>query len=219
MKVVVIGGAGHGRVIIDILEKAGRFTLLGLLDAHLPIGENVLGYEVIGREDDLPSLIDQRQLQGVVIAVGDNWLRAKVVASVRAMAPNVAFPNAIHPSAQIGKNVRFGQGNVVMAGVVVNSNATVGDFCVLNTRCSVDHDARLGDFVSFAPNSCAGGNVEVGDYSAVCLGANVIHQVRIGPHAVVGAGATVLRDLPGNVLAYGTPARVVRERRPGDKYV
>lgn len=221
MRIAVIGGGGYGKVIIDIVEKAppGQFTLLGILDSRLPMGERVLGYEVIGRESDLPTLMAERLLQGVVIAVGDNWLRSKLVDSVRSMTPDIAFPNAIHPSAQVGKNVRLGQGNVVMAGAVLNSNTTVGDFCILNTNCSVDHDAKLGDFVSFAPHSCAGGEVEVGDYTAVCLGANIIHQIRIGPHTVVGAGATVLDDLPPNTVAYGTPARKVRDRRAGDKYM
>lgn len=106
-----------------------------------------------------------------------------------------------------------------MAGAVVNSYSTVGEFCILNTNCSLDHDCRLGNFVSLAPNSCAGGTVEIGDFAAVCLGANVVHRIKIGANTVVGAGATVLKDLPANVLAFGTPARIIRERQPGEKYL
>jgi acetyltransferase-like isoleucine patch superfamily enzyme len=73
--------------------------------------------------------------------------------------------------------------------------------------------------VSFAPHSCAGGNVGVDDCSAVSLGANIIHAIRIGAHTVVGAGATVLKDLPDHVVAYGTPARVVRSREAGERYL
>ncbi len=178
-----------------------------------------MGYEVIGRDGDLPALIERQRLEGVVIAVGDNWRRSQVVASIRSMSLGIEFPNAIHPSAQIGKHVRMGCGNVVMAGAAVNSGTTIGDFCIMNTNCSLDHDCRLGSFVSFAPNSCAGGIVEVGDYSAVCLGANVIHQIRIGPHAVVGAGSTVLNDVSANSVVFGTPARKVRNRSEGDTYL
>jgi sugar O-acyltransferase (sialic acid O-acetyltransferase NeuD family) len=219
MRIVIIGGGGHGRVVIDIVERMPALALAGILDDGLPLGETVLGHAVLGKPADLPRLIRDRDVDGAVVAVGDNWTRSQVVASIRSMTPSLAFPNVIHPAAQVGKHVRLGQGNVLMAGAVVNCNATVGDFCVLNTNCSVDHDSVLGNFVSFAPNSCAGGGAEVGDFSAVCLGANVIDRVKIGPQTVVGAGATVLHDMPANALVYGTPARKVRDRNPGDRYL
>jgi sugar O-acyltransferase (sialic acid O-acetyltransferase NeuD family) len=219
MKTVIIGGGGHGRVIIDIVEKAAELKLVGIIDAQLPIGERILGYEVIGREKDLPQLIAERRIRGVVIAIGDNWVRSQVATLMQSLSLRLEFPNAVHPAAQLAKGVRLGRGNVIMAGCVINSNATIGDFCILNTNCSVDHDSRVGDFASFAPNACAGGNVTVGDYSAVCLGANIVHRCTIGAHTVVGAGATVLGDLPSRVVAYGTPARAVRERFEGESYL
>ena len=219
LNIVIVGGGGHGRVIIDIVEKTGQFKLLGILDAQLPLGTDVFGYEVLCSEGDLSKLIVERQVEGVVIAVGDNWIRSKVTRSILLAAPGIVFPNMIHPAAQIGRSVCLGRGNVVMAGAVINSGATIGNFCILNTNCSIDHDVTLGDFVSFAPNSCAGGSVEVCDYSAVCLGSNIIDRIRIGSHTVIGAGSTVLHDMPANIVAFGTPARKIRDRSPGDKYL
>jgi sugar O-acyltransferase (sialic acid O-acetyltransferase NeuD family) len=219
MNIVIIGGGGHGKVVIDIVEKAEGFHLLGILDSQLPVGHKVMDCDVLGTESSLPKLIDERAIQGVVIAIGDNWLRSKTVESLQSLAPGIKYPNAVHPSAQLAKNVRLGRGNVVMAGCVVNSNATIGDFCILNTNCSVDHDSILGNYVSFAPKACAGGNVQVGDYSSVCLGANIIHGVKVGQHTLIGAGATVLNDLPSQVVAYGTPACVIRNRSPGEKFL
>lgn len=219
MNIIIVGGGGHGRVIIDIVEKSGQFNLLGILDAQLPLGTDVLGYEVLGSEGDLIKLIVERQVEGVVIAVGDNWIRSKATSSILFAAPHIAFPNVIHPAAQVGKSVCLGHGNVVMAGAVINSGATIGNFCILNTNCSVDHDVILGDYVSFAPNSCAGGSVVVGDYSAVCLGSNIIDRIRIGSHTVIGSGSTVLHEMPANIVAFGTPACKIRDRSAGDKYL
>jgi sugar O-acyltransferase (sialic acid O-acetyltransferase NeuD family) len=219
MNIVVCGCSGHAAVIIDAIEKARQLTLLGILDVRLPPGAEVLGYEVLGRDEDLPRIARERNVQGAVVAVGDNWLRAQVVRHLRSLAPGIAFPNAVHPAAQLAGRVRLGRGNVVMAGAVVNSNAIVGDFCILNTGCALDHDGQLGDYASLAPHACAGGNVQIGEFSAVCLGASVVHRVKIGPQTVVGAGATVLHDLPPHIVAYGTPARKVRDRRPGDPYL
>lgn len=219
MNILIKGGGGHGRVIIDIVEKSGQFNLRGVLDANLPLGTNVLGYEVLGNLGDLNRLIVEQQIQGIVLSVGDNWLRATMASTILAAAQHIAFPNVIHPSAQIGKSVSLGHGNVVMAGTVINSGAKIGNFCILNTNCSVDHDVVLGDYVSFAPNTCAGGAVEVGDYAAVCLGSNIIDRIRIGAHTVIGAGSTVVNDMPANIVAFGSPARKIRDRDTGDRYL
>jgi sugar O-acyltransferase (sialic acid O-acetyltransferase NeuD family) len=219
LNIVIIGGGGHGRVVIDIVEKSARFTLLGFLDARLSPGDTVQGYTVLGSDTELNRWIDEKQIEGVVIAIGDNWQRSKAAEAIRALAPGVAFPNAIHPAAQIARGVRMGHGNVVMAGATINSNTAIGNFCIFNTNCSVDHDSVVADYVSFAPNSCAGGSVRVGTCTAVCLGANVVDRVEIGEHTVIGAGATVLHDQPPRVVAFGTPARKVQDRCIGDKYL
>ena len=106
-----------------------------------------------------------------------------------------------------------------MAGAVVNSSATVGRFCIINTRASVDHNSHLEDFSSIAPGATLAGNVRVGAYSAICLQACVAEKISIGSHTVVGAGSVVLNDLPDQVIAYGTPARTVRTRNQGDRYL
>jgi galactoside O-acetyltransferase len=39
----------------------------------------------------------------------------------------------------------------------------------------------------------------------------VLPKVSIGENSVVGAGSVVLKDIPANVVAFGSPAKVVRE--------
>ena len=202
MNVAVIGGGGHGRVIIDMIEKAGELNLAGVLDAKLAVGGEVLGHPVLGRDSEIAALAEEHHIEGVIVAIGDNWIRSKVVASVVEQLPQMKFPSVIHPSAQIARGVQFWRGSVVMPGVVVNTGSQIGEFCILNTNCSVDHDGVLGDFSSFGPNSCAGGTVHLGEFSAVSLGANLIHNVKVGSHTVVGAGATVVSDIPSNVVVW-----------------
>jgi sugar O-acyltransferase (sialic acid O-acetyltransferase NeuD family) len=219
MKIVVVGAGGHAKVIVDSIERSGTWELVGLLDAHLPVGTQILGHNVLGSDQLLPQLFAEGMVTGVVIAVGDNFLRAKIAAALRKLAPAIAFPAIIHPAASIARSAKIGAGTVVMAGAVVNSSATVGEFCILNTNCSLDHDCTLGNYASLAPNACVGGSATIGESTAISLGANVIHRVTIGAHTVVGAGATVLKDLPDHSVAYGTPARVIRARLEGEKYL
>ena len=106
-----------------------------------------------------------------------------------------------------------------MAGAVINSGTQVGRHCIVNTSARVDHDSVLGDFVSVAPGATLGGSVHVGEYSAISLGASVIHGITIGHDTVIGAGAVVVRNVDSNVVAYGVPARVVRRRERGQRYL
>ncbi len=218
-KIVIIGSRGHAKVIIDIVEKQNIFSIVGLIDSNRAVGENTLGYPIIGNEDDLPSLIAVHNIEGCIIAVGDNWKRKLVLEKLNSNTNAIEFVTAIHPSAQIGKNVTIGKGSVIMAGVIINSDAKIGKFAIINTKASIGHDCSLGDFVSLAPNVTLGGNVIIGNYSAISISATLIHSITVGEHSVVGAGSVVLHNIDNLKLSYGVPAKVVRDRNVGDKYL
>jgi sugar O-acyltransferase (sialic acid O-acetyltransferase NeuD family) len=215
--ILVAGASGHAAVVIDILEQQGGFRIAGLL-ARSGRG-TCLGYNVLGAVEDLPRILAGRGIAAGIVAVGDNWTRGRVVEELLRLAPDFEFVTAIHPSARIGREAGVGAGSVVMAGAVINPRARVGRFSIVNTAATLDHDSVMEDYSSLAPRASTGGNVRLGAYAAVSLGAAVVHGITIGEHTVVGAGATVLRDLPPRVVAYGTPARIVRPRQPGDPYL
>ena len=130
-KIVIIGSSGHAKVIIDIIEQEGKFKIIGLIDPYKGIGESVLGYKILGEDKDLPQLIIKYQLSGCIIAIGDNWARSIVKNKIQEIDPSFGFITTIHPSASIAHGVTIGSGTVVMAGVVVNSNSSIGDFCII----------------------------------------------------------------------------------------
>ncbi len=216
--VVIIGSSGHAKVVIDTIERECKYTIIGLIDSVKQVGDASFGYKVLGVEADLPTLVKSYDLDGGFIAIGDNWKRYLVMAKIKALLPTFQFISTIHPSAQIARSVTIGKGSILMAGAIVNSDSKVGNFCIVNTKASLDHDSIMEDFSSLAPNATTGGNVSIGAFSAVSLGANIIHGRSIGKHTVIGAGAVVLDDIPEFCVAYGVPAKVIRERREGDKY-
>ncbi len=218
-QVLVIGCSGHARVVVDILEEAGNCRIVGLLDSVKAPGTEVFGYCVIGSDEDLPALVAAEICDSVFVAIGDNWARGRMVERVRELVPPIHFITAIHPSAKVARSATVGAGTVIMAGAVVNPGCDVGAFCILNTCSSLDHDSKVDDFSSLAPRAVTGGNVKVGAYSAIAIGAVVSHGLHVGSQTVVGAGATVLKDVPDRVVAYGSPARIIRTRNPGDSYL
>lgn len=217
--ILLVGSAGHAKVIVDIVEKQGKFRIAGFLEPGRPKGDLVLGYPVVGQESDLPELIATLGIQGVLIAIGDNFIRSKVAAKIGAIAPGLPFVTAIHPDASIGRDVTIGEGTVVMAGAIVNPATSVGRFCIVNTNASLDHDCVLEDFASLAPRVATGGNCCIGTFSAIGIGAVLIHRIVVGEQSVVGAGSTVLKPVDAFQVVYGSPAKVIRSRKAGDKYM
>jgi acetyltransferase-like isoleucine patch superfamily enzyme len=106
-----------------------------------------------------------------------------------------------------------------MAQSHVGAGCVLEEGALLNTQSNLDHDSLLGAFASLAPGAITGGRARIGAGSFIGLGSRLIQEVQVGCNTVVGAGSLVLADLPEGVLAYGTPARVVRSRQPDEPYL
>lgn len=218
-RLVIAGAAGHARVVSDAAQASGRYELVGYLDRESGVTDPRMDAPVIGSDHQLSDLIIRYRIDAVVVAIGDNHLRCRVAALIGQLCPELRFGTVIHPQASLARDVEVGEGTVIMSGVVVNSGSRIGRHCLLNTQSSLDHDGVMEDGASLAPGSTLGGNCHLESLVAIGLGANLIHGIRIGQHTVIGAGSTVLRPITSRVVAYGTPARVIRSRVEGESYL
>lgn len=209
-KIFIFGASGHAKVVIDIVERQGLYDIAFLADDDMCLnGCNVYGYLVIGGK---PELLASGVRKGIV-AIGSNAARAGVAAW---LADNgIDQVSAVHPSAQLARGVEIGAGSVVMAGTVINSDTWIGRNAIINSRVSIDHDCRIADASHIAPGATLCGTVRVGTGSFVCAGATVIPNLTIGNNTVIGAGSTVIGDIPDNVTALGSPARVLKRNSAG----
>jgi sugar O-acyltransferase (sialic acid O-acetyltransferase NeuD family) len=217
--VVIIGGGNQAHYVIDIIERAGQYNIVGIIDSIHEIGSDRFGYKILGRQENISELINQYQIYGGIIAIGDNYARGNVYLQISSLVPNFEFINAIHPSVIIGNNVKIGKGVTAMAGVIFNPKAVIGNFTFFATGAQVEHDCIISDFASISAGSVTGGYVKLGKYSALTLGVTVLDRLEIGENTVVGAGSLVLKSLPPNVLVYGNPAKVIKSRNIGEKFL
>jgi sugar O-acyltransferase (sialic acid O-acetyltransferase NeuD family) len=217
--IAVFGSSGHAKAVIDVIEQQGRYEITGIFDSFREPGVAVCGYPVLGSEELFGDHAGRTGCHAAIVAVGDNWQRSVFAERIGELYPWLEFASLVHPSAQISRRASLGRGSVAMAGSVVNADARVGEFCVLNTNCSLDHDARMEDFSSLAPGAVVGGNASIGCFSAISLNAGVLQERKVGRHVVVAAGAVVTRDVPDFTLVAGVPARRLRTRTQGEPYL
>jgi len=206
VKVHVLGGGGHAKVVIAALQAAGRDVAGVFDDAPEVQGGSVLGVPVVG------TLMDAHNASGAfVVAVGGNPVRRRIV---EAMGERDWVP-VVHPRAWVHPSAEIGPGAVVFAGAIVQPDATVGAHAIVNTGATVDHDCTVGAFAHLAPGVHLAGSVRIGEGAFLGVGAGVVPGAEVGAWSVVGAGAVVIRDLPANVTAVGAPARPIKERPAG----
>jgi sugar O-acyltransferase (sialic acid O-acetyltransferase NeuD family) len=208
MKIIVYGAGGHAKVVLDVLEKVGTCAIVGLLDDSAELaGDTRSGYRVLGGSALFRGLIEEG-VKGMIVALGDNLRRRAVFDAARAAGFELVA--AIHPSALLGSRVRIGAGSVLVAGVVVNVDAEIGDNVIVNTSASVDHDCRIGAHVHISPGVRLAGRVTVGEFTHIGIGAAVLPNRTIGKHCIVGAGSVVREDVPDGMVVAGNPARIIK---------
>tara|TARA_R110002111_G_scaffold144910_2_gene211320 strand:- start:191804 stop:192442 length:639 start_codon:yes stop_codon:yes gene_type:complete len=205
--IILLGGGGHAKVLIDLIAESGDYQITGILDPVLKAGMQLKGCAVLGTDTELPGLRDQG-IQNVAIAVGSvqcNSLRKTLFDQSRSIGFKI--PVLIHPRAIVSAEVELSEGVQIMAGAIIQTDTTIGEGTVINTGVQVDHDCQIGSQAFLSPGVVLSGGVIVGDNSFVGAGAVVIQGVRIGKNAVIAAGAVVIDDVEDGALVKGVPAR------------
>ena len=199
--VFVVGAGGHGKVVVQILREIGA-KLGGVLDDD-PSAETSELTEYLGPISKLRQ-IDQPQ---AVIAIGDNMIRRRVRDQLDAR-----WITLIHPSSYVAPSAKLGRGVVVCANASICEDATIGEHSIVNTNTSVDHDTLIGEFTHLACGVTLAGGVTVGDDALIGAGATILPFVSVGNRSVLGAGSVATRNVVKDCVAYGVPARHIRDR-------
>ena len=199
-KVILQGGGGHARVVLDVLLGQG-IIVPALIDAKFT--GDLLGIPRIKEYD--PTI---EPTASVIIAIGDNVIRKRVAEFTKH-----PFVNAIHNSAIISARVKMGVGNMILHGSIVQAETEIGNHVIINTGAQIDHDCIVEDYAHIAPGVVLCGNVRVGTGTLIGAGATVIPGKKIGKWVTIGAGSVVTKDIPDFAVAVGHPARVIKINR------
>lgn len=206
-RLLLIGGGGHCRSILDCVLSRGLYEKVGIVDFDQ--AASALGIPVVGTDDDLPHLLNDGWTNAFISvgSVGSTGLRRKLYKMVKQIG--FTIPGIIDPTAAVSRDVIIDEGVFIGKGAIVNTGSRIGTCAIINTGAIIEHDCKIGAFAHISPRATLCGQVNVGDDTHVGAGSVVRQGIKIGACSLLGVGSVVVKDIPDSVKAYGNPCRVV----------
>jgi sugar O-acyltransferase (sialic acid O-acetyltransferase NeuD family) len=214
MQILIYGAGGFGRGVAWLATVARHSgepyePVAFIDDSEQNWARIVNDLPVLGLDDALDRFPDA----AVVSGIGNGPLRRLTMERVRERGGRWA--TLIHRNVEMSKWIELGDGAVICAGNILNTNIVIGKQVQMNLACTLGHDVRMGDYVTLSPGVHVSGNVTMENGVFIGTGAVIINGTSdeplvIGENAVVGAGASVICSVPANTTVVGVPAKVLQ---------
>ena len=202
---ILVGGGGHCKSVIDVAESAG-YTILGILERPEEVGKKVLSYEVIGTDDDMAKYVDRAEFIVTVGQIKSPDLRIKLHKMIEQAGGKLA--SIVAPTAHVSKYAQLGEGTVVMHQVVVNADAKIGKGCIINTFANIEHDVVIGNYCHISTGAMVNGGCKIGDDCFIGSQSVLANGISVCNGCLVSAGAFVLKPIKEKGVYMGNPALI-----------
>ncbi|MFL9501555.1 acetyltransferase [Rhodopseudomonas palustris] len=191
---LLVGGGGHCKAVIDVVEKTAEWRIVGIVDSHQELAD-VLGYPVIGTDDDLPKLA--RGIGHALITVGQiKTSNVRYVIYRKLKDAGFLLASVVSPLAEVSSRAQLGEGTIVMHFACIGPDARIGHNTIINTRALVEHDCKVGHHCHISTGAILNGGVEVGDGTLIGSRTVIREGLAIGAGCVVSMGSSVRRSVP-----------------------
>lgn len=200
---ILIGGGGHCKSVIEAAESAG-YHIMGVLDMPEDVGKGILSTKVIGTDDDIPQYVDKAEFVITVGFIKNSAIRIKIYNKVKDAGGKLA--TIIASTAYVSKYATIGEGTVVMHHAFVNAGATVGNNVIINTFANIEHDAIIGDQCHISTGTMINGDCKVGNNVFVGSQSVLANGITVGDDIVIGAGSLVRKSISEKGIYSGNPA-------------
>lgn len=207
-KLILIGGGGHCKSCIDVVELENKFQIVGIIDMPNKQGQLVSGYEIIGSDADIERLI--KVGYWFLITIGQIKSSDKrELAYHNLIEAKAKIATVVSPRAYISKNSALGLGSIVMHNAIVNTGAIVGDNCIINSGSIIEHDATIGNHSHISTGAIVNGDSEIGSETFIGSHATISSQIKVGDKVVVGAGSLVIKNIENGSTVVGVPTKLM----------
>jgi len=186
-KLILIGGGGHCKSCIDVIEQENKFLIAGIVDINTSISD-LLGYPLLGHDDDLAKL--KLNYDYALITTGQiktPAIRIRLLDYAKSLG--FKLPAIISPRAYVSKHAKIGNGTIVMHDALINAGATVGDNCIINSKSLIEHDAVIENNCHISTGAIINGGVIVKQGSFVGSNAVTKESVKTNEKDFIKAGS------------------------------
>ena len=191
-KIILIGGGGHCKACIDVIEQQGKYQIEGIVDVAKKLNENILSYEVIATDNDLQELA--KKYDYFLIALGhikSPDKRIKLFVTLKELGAK--FPVIISPIAYVSIHARIEEGTIVMHHALINAGASVGRNCIINSKALIEHDAVIEDYCHISTGAVVNGGVKIGSGSFFGSGAVAAEKASIPSNSFIKANSLIAK--------------------------
>jgi sugar O-acyltransferase (sialic acid O-acetyltransferase NeuD family) len=200
---ILIGGGGHCKSVIDVAESAG-YNILGVLDVPEQVGLSVLDYKVVGTDEDIPQYAEKAAFIITVGFIKNPAIRIRIYNRIKEAGGKLA--TIVASTAHVSRYATLGEGTVVMHQAVVNAGAQVGTNCIINTFCNIEHDAVIGAQCHISTGTMVNGDCKVGERVFIGSQSVLANGITVGEDIIVGAGSVVRKNISEKGVYAGNPA-------------
>ncbi|MDT8447539.1 MAG: acetyltransferase [bacterium] len=197
---ILLGAGTHAKACIDVIETEGRYKIKGILDQPDRVGEDFLGYQLIGTVEDLRQLAPDHVF---LVSVGQHLMsepRTFLYKAVMEVGGQLASP--VSPLAQVSRHAQVGAGTLVLPHALVSAGAQVGVNCILGAGCLIEPDAEVGDHCHIGSGAILNAGAQVGNLTLV--GSRTVFEGRIKTpgRSAVPIGSLVYRTQRGEIKVF-----------------
>ena len=201
---ILIGGGGHCKSVIEVAESAG-YEIKGILDMPDEVGKEVLpGHKVIGTDDEIPQYVEECDFIITVGFIKNPALRIELYNKVKAAGGRLA--TIIASTAHVSKYAELGEGTVIMHHAFVNAGAKIGDNCIINTFVNIEHDAEVGNQCHISTGTMVNGECKIGENCFIGSQSVCANCIEIASDIILGAGSVVRKSIRVKGIYAGNPA-------------
>lgn len=212
-KIVIIGGGDFAKKVIRLIEKTGKFDIIGYTD-NTNKGD-LFNVSYLGDDSVLKEVINKNKNCSAAFGIAGNMdlleKKEKIIKKLKVFGFN--FPNLIAPSSIIDETVNKGEGCIVFDNAYIDFEVELGSYSVINLCATISHNTRIGDFVIISPETIIGGGSAIGSNTFIGINSTIRPYTQITHKCVIGAGAVVTKNCETPGVYVGNPARLIKKHR------
>ena len=216
-KLIIIGGAGNGTVILstveDINDDHPQWEILGFLNDFET--QPINGYPVLGKIDrsGVDNFLKYDDVFFLFTLISTKFNHHFIHRLVDLEIPQQKFATIIHPTAVVSRFSQIGRGVMIQPFVSIGPNVQLGDHIQVYAQALIGHNSRLADYAYVANNACVGAAVHLCEGAYLGTNSSTLENVTLGKWSLVGMGSVVIHDVPGFAKVAGNPAKVIGTTR------